>query len=206
VHSANEPAGAASDHPEAKPAIFALTGRLNRHSIVPRSFCQTQHSAVRFIIRAGFCEIIESMLCGVNNVSGYERRTFSRSLFAALDTTLPFENRPAGEVILRKLRKNGGEIHLAITKRSETARPRNPGLIPAINSLPPARPELCVFHMKHFYSTVIDINEFEIIKLLENEMAGIVQNIAAFVPSNSLQKHIEAYAVMQIFAGVQFKT
>src|SRR5258705_10455745 len=60
--------------------------------------------------------------------------------------------------------------------------------------------------MEHFDSGVIDVNERQVIHSLKDEMTRVIQDIAAFVSPNSIQEHLESYAVMEIFAWVQFET
>src|SRR6266542_3864131 len=59
--------------------------------------------------------------------------------------------------------------------------------------------------MKHFDSLVIDVDEFKVVELLEDEVTRVEQNIATLVSAQPLQKHLKTDAVVQIFAGMQFK-
>src|SRR5713226_5972797 len=101
-----------------------------------------------------------------------KRRPFRRSLLAALDATLPLQYRPSRKLILRQLGKYGAEIHLPIPRRTKPPRSIYPTLIPAVNALPSRRTKLRILHMKHLDAAVIHTNEFQIIKLLQHEMAG----------------------------------
>ena len=53
---------------------------------------------------------------------------------------------------------------------------------------------------------MIDVDELEIIQLLQDEMAWVVQDVTALVSADMFQKHFKSYTVMQIFAGMQFET
>src|SRR5438270_12672025 len=60
--------------------------------------------------------------------------------------------------------------------------------------------------MKHFYPLMIEVDEFKIVELLQNEVAGVIEDVAAFVPPQPIQKHFKADAVMKIFAGMNLET
>ena len=51
---------------------------------------------------------------------------------------------------------------------------------------------------------VIDINKRKVIQLLQNKVAGIVQNLDARMIAGSFQKALKSSAVVQVFAGVDF--
>ena len=106
---------------------------------------------------------------------------------------------------MREPGEDRGEINLTITQRPKAARPRKPGLIAAVNSLAAIRPEFCVLHVKHFDSFVIDVDVFQIIELLQHEMTGIIENVATLVSAETFEKHLKCDAIVQIFAGVNFK-
>ena len=52
--------------------------------------------------------------------------------------------------------------------------------------------------MKHPDALVIDVDEVQVVELLQHEVAGIVQDIAARVVVHALQEHLEGDAVVQI--------
>ena len=52
---------------------------------------------------------------------------------------------------------------------------------------------------------VIEIEEFEIIELLKNEMAWVKKHVAAWMIADALQKHFESDSVVQIFTGMDFE-
>src|SRR5437763_7859732 len=110
-----------------------------------------------------------------------ERRAFSRALFAALQAAFPFEDRPARKIILCELGKNCSKVNLTVTKRAEAPSARNPGLIASVDALSATRPKLGIFHMKHLDAFVVNVYVLQVIELLQDEMAGVIKNIAAFV-------------------------
>src|SRR5260370_40667356 len=129
------------------------------------------------LIRPGTREIIKTTARRLNNVPLNKWRPFRRSLLAALDATLPLQHRPSGKIILRQLGKYRPKIHLSIARRPKPSRPIYPRLIATINSLSAARTKLRILHVKHLDPFVIKADEFQIIQLLQHEMARIVKQI-----------------------------
>src|SRR5579885_2863737 len=84
------------------------------------SLGNAEHPTIGFGVSSRCCEIIECAICDLNDVPCNEWRTFFRALFAALQAALPLEDGPSVEIVLRKLRKNSGEIHLSITQRTKS--------------------------------------------------------------------------------------
>src|SRR5262249_5183226 len=97
------------------------------------------------------------------------------------------------------------EVDLSVAQRTETARPVDPIQIPAINTGTPARTEFGILHVKCSHTLVIEIEKSQIIELLQNHVARIVQNVGAFVIADSSQKSLEGCAIVEIFAGMQFE-
>src|SRR3989442_6262944 len=120
-----------------------------------------------------------------------ERRPFRRPLLAALDAALPLQHRPARKVILRQLGKYRTKINLPITQRSKPPRTIRPRLIAPVNTLSAVRTKLRILHMEHPNALVIQIDEFQKIKLLQHEMAWIKKYIASRMMADALQKHFK---------------
>src|SRR6266566_7657578 len=154
-----------------------------------------QHSPVGLLVRTGFCKVVEGALGDLNDVPLDKRRAFPRALLAALQATFPFEHCPTIETVLRQFGKDAAEIHLPVAQRPEAPHTLDPRLVSAIKSLAARRAKLRVFHVKHFHAGVVDVEKREVIELLENKVAGIEQNVAAFVPAYGFQKPIEGHAV-----------
>src|ERR1700731_1137504 len=133
-----------------------------------------------------------------------KRRPFRRSLFTALDATLPLQDRPPGKIILRQLGKYSAEINLPISRRTKPSGPIYPGLIAPVNALPARRTELRILHVKHFNPAVIQVDELQIIKLLQHEMTWVKKHVAPRMIAAALQKHFKRDAIVQIFAGMDF--
>jgi hypothetical protein len=68
-------------------------------------FCgiETQHAAIGGKVGSRGGKIVECALRSLNDVTRNERSALFRSLLAAFQATLPLEDSPAIEVVLRKL-------------------------------------------------------------------------------------------------------
>src|SRR5882724_6378518 len=139
-------------------------------------------------------------------MTGNERRALGCALFATLYTAFPFEHGPALKAVLREFGKNSLKVDLPITQRAEPARPVDPRLVPAVDTLPARRMEFRILHVKHFDPAVIQIDVFQIVELLKHKMAGIKKQIAARMVLHLIQKHLDGRAVVQILSWVNFKT
>src|SRR5712672_1979853 len=161
-----------------------------------------EHAAIRGLVGAGAGEIVERLLGHPDDVVGDELRTFAGAVLRMLDATLPLEHRPAGIVVLCELREDRLEVHLTVAQGTEPAGAIDPRLEPAIHALPAGRIELGILDVEHADALVIEIDVLEIVELLQHEVAGIVQQIAALVTAQALEEHLERHAVVQILAGV----
>src|SRR5438445_5928583 len=167
---------------------------------------QTEHPAIRGLVRARFCEIVERRAGGLNDVPGDERSAFGRALFGALDAAFPFKHGPAVKIVLRELRENAGEVDLAVARRAKAPGAIDPGLVAAVYALASCGMKLRVFDVKHLDALVIKIEVLEIIELLQNEMTGIKKDVAARMIADALEKHFKCRAVMQHFLRVNLET
>src|SRR5437016_392095 len=52
---------------------------------------------------------------------------------------------------------------------------------------------------------MVDVDEFQIVKLLQDEMTRVIENIAALVSAEPLEKHFKRHAVVKVFAGMNFE-
>ena len=120
-----------------------------------------------------------------------------------LDAALPLHHRPARIVVLRQFAEDGFEIDLPIAQRTETPRPIDPVLVAAIHAGAAARPVLRILHMKRAHTFVIEIEKGEIVHLLQDHVARIVQNVGALVPAHRIEESLEGHAVVQILARMQ---
>src|SRR5438094_4377566 len=134
-----------------------------------------------------------------------KRRPFRRSLFAALDAALPLQHGPTRKVILCQLGKDRPEIHLPVSGGPKPPRPVHPSLVSPVNPLPPRRTKLRILYVKHFDAAVIQVDELQVIKLLQHEMAGVVENIASRMLSHALEKHFKRDPIIQILARMNLK-
>src|SRR5579885_2744146 len=167
---------------------------------------KTQHAAIGLLVRAGAGEIVERRFRCFNDVPSDKGSAFAGALLGALDAAFPFEHGPATVTVLRELRENGLEIHLAIAERTETARAPNPGLKAAVNPLLASRAKFSVLYVKHFYARMIVVDVGEVVELLENKVARVIKNIAARMIADAVEKHFERFAVMEVFARMDLVT
>src|SRR6266545_4128150 len=138
-----------------------------------------EHPAVRGLVGAGAGEIVERLLGHMDDVVGDELRSFAGAVLRVLDAALPLEHRPAGIVVLRQFREDRLEVHLTVAQGTEPARAIDPRLESAIHALLAGRIELGVLDVKHADPVVIKVDVLEIVELLQHEVAGIIQQVAA---------------------------
>src|SRR5690242_15350665 len=60
--------------------------------------------------------------------------------------------------------------------------------------------------MEHLYEGMIEVNVLQIVKLLEHEVTGIVQNVAARVLASRLPESLESNPVVKVFARMDLIT
>src|SRR4051812_20653040 len=157
-----------------------------------------EHSGVRGEVGAGAGEIVERLFRHANDVVGDELRAFAGAVLRVLDAALPLEHRPTGIVVLRELREYRLEVHLPVAERTESPGAIDPRLEPAIHALPPRRIELGILDVKHADAVMIEIDVLEIVELLQHEVTGIVQQVAALVTADALEEHLERHTVVEI--------
>ena|ERR1700682_241143 len=166
---------------------------------------QPHHPAIRRLIGAGTGEVVERLLGRVNDMTGDEGGTLSRSLLGTLYTAFPLHHGPAAEAVLRQLRKDTGEIYLPVTQRAEAPSPFDPGLVTAVDTLPARGMKLRIFYMEHLDAIVIEIEELQTVELLQHEMAGIEQHVASGMLLDPLQEHLKGDAIVQVFSGMDLE-
>src|SRR6266516_992305 len=164
-----------------------------------------EHAAIRGLVGAGTGEIVERLLGHTNDVVGDELRPLAGAVLRMLDAALPLEHRPAGIVVLRELREDRLEVHLTVAEGTEAAGAIDPRLEPAIHALPAGRIELGILDMKHANAVVIEVDVLEIVELLQHEVTGIVQQVAALVTADALEEHLERHPVVQILARMDLE-
>lgn len=104
-------------------------------------------------------EVVEGGFGGFDYVAFDEGRALGGALLGGLDAAFPFENGPAGEVVLGEFGEDGGEIDLPVAGGAEAARTLQPGLIAAVDSLAACGIKFGVFDVKHFDARMIEIEE-----------------------------------------------
>src|SRR5213593_3486955 len=164
-----------------------------------------EHPAIRGLVGAGAGEIVERLFRHTDDVVGDELRPFAGAVLRVLEAALPLEHRPAGIVVLRQLREDRLEVHLTVAQGTEPAGAIDPRLEPAIHALAAGRIELGILDVKHADAVVIEVDVLEIVELLQHEVTGIVQQVAALVTAQALEEHLERHAVVQILAGMDLE-
>src|SRR5213593_1224850 len=164
-----------------------------------------EHPAIRGLVGAGAGEIVERLVRHPDDVVGNELRPFAGAVLRMLDAALPLEHRPAGIIVLRELREDRLEVHLTVAQRTEPAGAIDPRLEPAIHALAAGRIELGILDVKHADLVVIEVDVLEIVELLQHEVTGIVQQVAACVSAHALEEHLERHPIVQILAGMDLE-
>src|SRR5213593_3617871 len=164
-----------------------------------------EHAAICGDVGAGAGEIVERLVRHPDDVVGDELRPLAGAVFRMFEAALPFEHRPAGIVVLGELREDRLEVYLTIAEGTEPAGAIHPRLEPAIHALAAGRIELGILDVKHADAVVIEVDVLEIVELLQHEVTGIIQQVAALVTAQALEEHLERHAVVQILAGMDLE-
>src|SRR4029453_18354776 len=101
------------------------------------------------------------------------------TLLRIFQAAFPFEYGPSRVAVLRELAEYGFEVELPVTERTETPSAVFPCLKAAVDPLPPGRPELGILDVEGLDPFMVDIDVAQVIKLLQHEMAGVVQQVRA---------------------------
>src|SRR5271170_6684992 len=160
-------------------------------AIVRSPSAQAERARDLLLVDAAAGEVVERLLGHANDVLLDEFGALARAVLGMLQAAFPFEHRPRRIAILRHLGENAAEIDLPVPQRTEATRALDPGRIAAIDALPPGRIELGVLDVKRPDALVVDVDEGEIVELLQHEMRGIVQDIAALVALRRVEEPLE---------------
>src|SRR6267378_74165 len=108
MHGADKCARSASHHAQANAAFSLTCGCACDHcfTLIVSDLRETEHAAIRGLIRSGPCEVIERRARCLNYMACDEWSALGSALLGALDAAFPFEDRPTVEIILRELGKN----------------------------------------------------------------------------------------------------
>src|SRR5258708_24606725 len=105
----------------------------------------------------------------------------------------------------RQLGEDRLEVPLTAAERTDRAGGIAPERNPAIHALAAGRIELGILDVKHADAIVIEVDVLEIVELLQQEVTGIVQQVAARVSADALEEHLERHPVVQILAGMDLE-
>src|SRR5690606_24541235 len=110
-----------------------------------------------------------------------ELRTFAGAIFGMLDGAFPFEHGPAVKIIGGEFCEDGREVDLSIADRAEAPCPVDPGLEATIDALAAGGVELGILDVEGLDAILVDVDVIEIVELLQNEVARIVEQVGARV-------------------------
>ena len=153
---------------------------------VRKFLCQAQNGAIKIFVLTCAGEIVKGLFRDADDMVFDEGCTFPGSVFRVFDAAFPFQHRPAFEVILGKFAENGLEIDLSVPEGAEASCPIDPALVAAIYALFAGRVEFCVLDMEHADAFVVDIDIFQIIQALQDEMRRVIQKAGAGVVAGVL--------------------
>ncbi|MNS95797.1 hypothetical protein D3C72_1300690 [compost metagenome] len=134
-----------------------------------------------------------------------EGGTLACAVFRVLQAALPLQHCPAGEVVLRELREDRLEIDLAIAERTESPRTIDPVLVAAIHATAGTGVVLRILDVEHADAVVVAVDEAEVVHLLQQQMAGVVQDLRAGMLVHYIEEALEGSTVVQILTGVDFE-
>ena len=137
-------------------------------------------------------------------MGAHELGTFGGSLFRVLHKVLPLHHRPAVVIVLRQLGEHRAKVYLPVARGAEAARPVGPRFVAAVHARLGGGVKLGILHVEHFDELVIQVDVRQIIELLQNVVAGVVEHIDALVVAGGLQKTLEGGPVVQVFTRMNF--
>src|SRR5271166_789700 len=149
-------------------------------------------------------EIVERLLGDADDVLRDELGPLARPVLRVLETALPFEHRPGRIAVLRHPGEDAGKIDLPVAERAEAPCPLDPRRIARIDALASRGIELGVLDVKRLDPLVIDVDEFEIVELLQQEVRRIVVDRTALVSLDRVEEALEARPVEKVLARVDF--
>ena len=145
------------------------------------------------------------MLGDADDVVADEGRALACSIFRMLQSAFPLHDRPARIVVLRQLAEDATEVDLAVAQGAKAPGTIDPVLIPAVHTGSAGGIELGVLHVEGADALMVDVDEGQVVKLLQHEVAGIVENIRPRMAPDRSQEAFEGDPIVQIFPGVDFE-
>ena len=119
-----------------------------------------------------------------------------------LEGALPLQHRPALVPVLGELGEDGAEVDLAVAERAEAAGAVLPGLVAGIDALAAGGPELGVLHVEHPDPLVVEVDVLQVVQLLQDEVAGVVEQAGPGVVIHPVPEHLHRRPVEQVLAGM----
>ena len=127
---------------------------------------------------------------------------FAGAVFRMFEAALPFENSPAFEIVCGELAENGFEVDLSVAQGAEAARAVDPGLVAAIDALAAGGIEFGVLDMEHADAFVIDVDIFEVVEALQDEVRRVIEQAGAGMVIRMMKEGLVGDAVVQVFSGM----
>ena len=177
------------------PALRATLPSRGRESAL-----NSHHGAQHLLVGGAAGEIVECLFRHPDDVVLDEGRAFGRAVLGMLQAAFPFQHRPGIIAVLGELGEDAAEIDLPVAERAEAAGAVGPALVAGIDALPSGRIELGVLDVERLDPLVIDVDEFEIVELLQQEMRRVVIDVAALVAADRVEEHLEGRAVEHVLA------
>ena len=125
------------------------------------------------------------------------------AILRVLEGALPLQHGPAGVVVLGELAEDGAKVYLAVPQGAKAPRPPEPGGIAPIDPLAPRGPEFGILHVKGAHPLVIEVEEGEVIELLQQHVAGVVEHVDPGVLAGRLEEALQRGAIEQVLPRVQ---
>src|SRR5579859_7479744 len=141
-------------------------------------------------------EIVERVIRHLDDVIADEDRAFLRAYQRVLQAALPFEHSPARVIVLRELAEDRAEVDLPVAQRAEAPRAIDPALVTAVHAGATIGAELGILHVKGADAFVIDVDEGQIVHLLQDHMAGVVEDVRARVVIHRIEETLERGAIV----------
>ena len=96
--------------------------------------------------------------------SAMKLRAFARAVFRVLEAALPFQHRPAREVVRRHLGEDRREVDLPVAQRAEAPGAVQPRLEAAVHALLAGRVELGVLDVEDLDALVVVVDVVQVVR------------------------------------------
>ena len=140
-----------------------------------------------------------------DDVVADEGGTFARAFGGGFQRVFPLEDGPAGVVVLSEFAEDAAEIDLSGSGCAEAAGAVDPGLVAAVDAAATVGLELGVFDVEGADAGVVVVEEKDRVHLLQEHVAGVIENRRAGVVVDGAEESLKGDAVVKVFAGVKLE-